>query len=109
MGDRKTKTLLSIAVIVVAFRSYTASGIKVSAAVTALTAWLLYNARNKEVLWKSLSHLKNPIASSIQFAAVGYVIAALLGLDFYSAGVFAAGAFFLGGFMGFVFNIYWNI
>lgn len=109
MGDRRTKTLISAAIILVAIRSYTASGIIVALVATSLAAWMLYNARNGEVLWKSLSHLKNPIASSIQFAAAGYVIAALIGLDFYSAAVFSAGALFLGGFMGFVFNIYWNI
>lgn len=109
MGDRKTKTLMSVATLAVALRAYTASGALVAIVATAVTGWILYYARNKEVLWKSLTHLTNPIASSIQFAAGGYVLAALLGLDFYSAVVFAAGAFFFGGFMGFVFHIYWNI
>lgn len=101
--------MLSVIMIAVAIRSYTATDIPVALIATALTAWTLYHARNGEVLWKSLSHLKNPIASSIQFASVGYVIAALIGLDFYSAAVFSGGTLFLGGFMGFVFNIYWNI
>lgn len=93
----------------VAARSYTASGIVMAAASSTALAYILYYARTKEVLWKSLSHLKNPIAAGIQFSIAGIVLASLIGLEPYSSAVFAAGTLFAGVFMGFVFNIYWNI
>lgn len=109
MTDRRTRTLISATIILVAIRSYTATDIVTAAAGTTISAWLLYNIRDKEALWKSLSRLKNPFAAGIQFAATGFVIASLIGLGFYSATTFAAGFLFLGVLTGFMFNAYWKV
>lgn len=109
MTDRRTRTLISATIIIVAIRGYTATDILTAAAGTALSAWLLYNIRDEEALWKSLSRLKNPFAAGIQFAATGFVIAAMIGLNLYSATSFAAGFLFLGVFTGFIFNAYWKL
>ncbi|MFB6143879.1 MAG: hypothetical protein ABEJ98_01075 [Candidatus Nanohaloarchaea archaeon] len=108
MDDRKTKTMVSVATLIVAARSYTASGAVTAAAATALTLGISYYAMDGERLWKSLSLLKNPFAAGVQFAAVGFVLGALLGLDFYSSGVFAGGGLLLGVAAGLTFNAYWR-
>ena len=98
-----------ITTLLVLARTYTASGIVMAAASTAAISAIFYYSRSKEVLWKSLSHLKNPIAAGIQFAVAGIVLAGLIGLSPYSSAVFTVGVLLIGVFAGFVFNIYWNI